>query len=473
MDRIAAIAAIKACQARGGKEKIDWAGYMFQKQRDFVFGEDRMKVGLTSRRAGKSTSLAGGLLSSIDGKPGRVALYLTLTRMNAKRILWPTARALLHQLGVPYTVNLTDLEIRLNGGGTLLIGGVDTQEQVERWRGYAYQSAAVDECQSFPSHRLRSLIQDVLRPALADYRGPLFLTGTPGPVPAGYWYDLSGPHARQRVHTWTGLDNPHIPHFAEELAAIREENGWTETHPTYLREYMGQWTVDTESLVYPWNALRNEEHRLPTRTQSNAVVDPHQWRFVTSVDVGQIHATAFVVVGAHPSLPEDYVVRAEVMRDMTTDRMADRIRELRLQYPGPVVMDTQGIGRRHADEVMSRFGIPIEAADKQDKSSGIRIVRDRLLTGHIKTLPGALPLVGEWETIVWNRERNDHERDQEDHCADACIYAVKRLRNYTDTHLRPQPKVGSREWSEQQEREMWERRRRSIRKQQKANRWDR
>lgn len=458
MNRPATLAALVAAGRRGAHRAVDFHAHLFEQQRRFVESRRRFKVGLTARRAGKTTAVAAGLLKYIDGKPGRVALYLTLTRKNAKRILWPAVLELLDRLGIGYTVNRTDLEIRLHGGGTLLIGGVDTQEQVERWRGYAYAAVAIDECQSFPSERLRSLIQDVVRPALADYRGPLFLTGTPGPVPAGYWYQLSGPESRHDVHHWTGLDNPHLPDFADELAEIREENGWTEESPTYLREYLGIWVLDYESLVYRYDDARNGVDALPTVTAKGAPIAPSQWRYVLTVDVGEVHATAFVVVAAHPAVPDDYVVHAEKMIDMATDRMAARIVELMEEFPGPVLMDTQGVGKKFADECRSRYGLPIEAADKADKFGGIRIVRDRQQSGRLKAIRGAAdPLLDEWRMVVWNRQRNDHQREQEDHCSDAAIYGIKKLRNYTTDHLKPAPERGSKEWHEQQERAMQER----------------
>lgn len=437
-------------------QPADFEAQMFGPQRDFFTAADRTKIARTSRRAGKSTVVAGKLLSGLQGRPGRHSLYLTLTRKNAKRILWPAAIALLQTLGVGFTYSLTELEIRLNAGGTLILGGVDTQEQVERWRGDKYQDAAVDECQSFPSDRLQSLREDVLRPALSDYRGDLLMTGTPGPVPAGYWYDLSNDQQqRYRVHHWTALDNPHIPHWAEELAEIRDENGWDENNPTYRREYLGEWVLDLDVLIYPFED-RNVVESLPLTTDGGAHVDPAQWRYVLVVDVGQVHATGFVVVAAHPAVSEDYIVHAEKMWGMTTDRMASRIIDLMTLFPGPVLMDTQGIGKRHADEVRDRYGLPIIAADKADKHSGIRLVRDRLRTSQIRALRGAAdPLLHEWRTLIWNKDRNDHQREQEDHCADCAIYGIKYLRNYTTDHKSKGPEPQSAEWYRQQEDELW------------------
>jgi hypothetical protein len=450
--RAAVVAALLVAKSLGDRVVVDFLAQLFGPQVEYFGDPDRLTVLRAGRRGGKSHVVAAKLIDAVMHRPGAIALYLTITRKNARRILLPAIRKILRENKIPHRFNKTDLEFEFVGGGTLILGGIENDEEIEKWRGMAYVMVAVDECQSIPSDRLRELHHSVLRPALADYKGSLTFSGTPGPVPVGYWFELSGPESPRSVRNWTMLDNPHMPDPEQELADIRAENGWTEESATYIREYLGQWVLDLDALVYPFEATRNAVTALPRLTSKGAQIDPSKWRYVISVDVGEVHATAFVVVAAHPAVSEDFIVHAEKMTDMRTDRMATRIRQLRERYPGPVVMDTQGIGKKHADEVRSRYGIPVEAADKADKNSGIRIVRDRLLSGQIKVVEGAAePLVSEWQIVVWNKTRTDHERDQEDHCCDAAIYAVKRLRNYTAGHLQPQPKPGTPEYAAAEE----------------------
>jgi hypothetical protein len=471
VSRALVVAALLAAKSVGDRVAIDFASQCFGPQAEYVDDPARLLVLRAGRRGGKSHGVGAKLIKAVVNTPGAVALYLTITRKNARRILLPAIRKIIRDNNIPHRFNKTDLEFEFIGGGTLILGGIENDEEIEKWRGMAYVMVAVDECQSIPSDRLRTLHHSVLRPALADHKGCLTFSGTPGPVPVGYWYELSGPDSVRPVRNWTMLDNPHMPDPAQELADIREENGWTEESPTYVREYLGLWLLDMDALVYPYEASRNRVPELPTRTSSGAIVDPSQWRYVLSVDVGSVHATAFVVVAAHPALSEDYIVHAEKMLNMRTDLMAARIIELRKRYPGAVVMDTQGIGKKHADEIRSRYGIPVEAADKADKQSGILIVRDRLLSGQLKTVGDLEPLTSEWQICIWNKTKTDHERDQEDHACDATIYAIKRLRNYTAGHLTPPPKPGSKEAIAAEEERLLEMRLRSSRSRREA--WDR
>lgn len=452
MTRAEAAALLAVLERRKSHGEVDFASHLFSQQRTCYYDTARQIPALAGRRAGKSTTVAARLLRRIYRRPNTWSLYLALTRMSAKRILLPAVRQVLRDLGIGYKINLTDLEVHLKGGGSLLLGGVDTQDQIERYRGMAYQEAAVDECGSFPSIRLKALSQDVLRAALMDHRGSLIFTGTPGYVPAGYWHEISGPGSRMVVHHWTVLDNPHIPHAAQELAEVLEENGWTEDHPTFQREWMGRWVEDLGALVYPYDEEKNRALVLPTRTPNGIPIDPSRWRYTMGIDVGVVEASAIVVVASHPELPSDYGVHAEKILGMQTHQLAARIRELLKVFPGPVVCDTQGIGKGHADELASRYGLPIEAATKHEKASAIRILRDRILAGEVKLLAGATEeLRDEWRVVVWDEQKLNHKRDQDDHCSDAFLYALRRHRNYRTSFRSTEPEVGSREYYQREE----------------------
>jgi hypothetical protein len=449
--RAEAIAALAVLERRKEHSGVDWTSHLFDKQLEYYRDESRARAMRAGRRSGKSTVVGTKLLHSVHNRPGKYALYLSLTRKSAKRILWPVVMSILREKGVPFKANLTDLEIRIQDGGTLLLGGVDTQDQLERYRGLTYVEAAVDECGSFPSIRLKSLAQDVLRPALMDYRGCATYLGSPGYVPAGYWWELSGADPLVPVYHWTILDNPHIPHAAEELEETRREHGWDESNPTYIREYLGLWVEDLDALIYPYTDALNHCEALPVKTSTGIPIDPSRWRYVIGVDVGVVEATAIVVFAAHPDLPEDYAVHAEKILDMRTDRLASRLHDLRVLFPGPIVCDTQGIGKSHADQLRDRYGLPIEAAVKHEKASAIRILRDRIRAGTVKLLAGVTDeLRDEWRVVVWDEQRLNHKRDQDDHCSDAGLYAFRRLRNFRAEHLPKGPVEGSSEWYAQQ-----------------------
>jgi hypothetical protein len=129
--------------------------------------------------------------------------------------------------------------------------GADQANWKERLRGVKLSRAVIDEAGAFRSD-LKSLIDDVLTPTLMDLNGDLMMVGTPGPITNGYFYDVTekGLYGYS-THRWSVLDNPHLPNARQFIEEIKERNGWSDTNPTYLREWCGQWVQDADALGSP------------------------------------------------------------------------------------------------------------------------------------------------------------------------------------------------------------------------------
>ena len=162
--------------------------------------------------------------------------------------------------------------------------------------------------------------------------------------------------------------------------------------------------------------------------------------------MGVVDATAIAVVAAHPHDPREWVVRTEKHTRWITDQLAGRLRELRAIYPGaPIVLDTGGMGRLHAEELQRRFALPIRAAEKREKESAIRVSRDLLLAGRIIVLTGPAndALRDEWAALGWDKTGRlpDPNATHGDHASDATGYALRALRHYRAGE-EPAPLVG-------------------------------
>lgn len=402
---------------------------------------------LFGRRTGKTFLAAAKLVTSAKARGG-LYVYLALTQRSARLIVWPIVRALAEREGLGQYIHEQTLTLGpLPNGSMIICTGTDDMRTIETWRGTKLSGVVVDECGSQPDSLLRYLIDDILRPALLDVQGWLMLCGTPGLVMAGYWFDLTGPQRMGKVPVFPGTvyDNPTIPHAASELEAMCEEKGWTRDTPTFRREWLAEWCEDTGSLVFPLGP-QNHADALPTKSRTGAPLDPNAWRYVIGVDVGVVDATAIAVVAAHPHDPREWVVRTEKYQRWITDQLAGRLRELRAIYPGsPIVLDTGGMGRLHAEELMRRFGLPIRAAEKREKESAIRVTRDLLLAGRILVLTGAAndSLRDEWAALGWDKTGRlpDPNATHGDHASDATGYALRALRHYRAGE-EPAPLVG-------------------------------
>jgi phage FluMu gp28-like protein len=62
--------------------------HLFGEQLAFIQDPSPNKVAVCSRRAGKTTACAADLVHTAINNPGTVSLYITLSRNNAKKIIW-------------------------------------------------------------------------------------------------------------------------------------------------------------------------------------------------------------------------------------------------------------------------------------------------------------------------------------------------------------------------------------------------
>lgn len=231
--------------------------HLFDKQLAFVKDPSKFKAAQCSRRAGKSEMAADILYTAAKDHPGSTCLYVALTRVSAKNIMWPKLLSLRDKYNVDCEPLEASLEIKLSNKSRIWLVGADMSNFIDRLRGGAYPVGIVDEAQSFRSH-INELVDDVLTPATLDYGGSICLLGTPGPIPAGYFFD-----ATQQgmfgfsVHKWTMMDNPHIPNARDFIEDLKRRKGWTDDNPTLRREYYNEWVLDSDALVYRFTKQRN------------------------------------------------------------------------------------------------------------------------------------------------------------------------------------------------------------------------
>lgn len=467
--------------------------FLFDKQKIVVDAKTRTLALLAGRRGGKTVVAGAKLFLEALRNPRSISLYLALSRNSAEDIMWPEIREWGRRLNIPDDCfNDSRLRVYLPNGSRIIVTGTDDTATIERWRGTKLACAIVDECGSQPDSILTSLVRDILRPALVDLQGDLWLIGTPGFVADGYWFHLTNPERNSKTplfSDWNILNNPHIPHAAQELRDILESEGWIAPpdicailgipvkvdekgiplapSAAFMREWLGRWCIDLGELVYPYSDLLCGIDSLPTHNTAGNFLDPELWRFVIGVDVGVVDDTAIGVVAAHPDDSRDFIVSTEKHSRMLTNALADRLRELRLQYKGaPIIIDSGGMGKYHATDVQERYGIGVIAAEKTEKASHVRLYRERMQAGKVAILRGECNDVirDEYTRIPWDKKKLLPKEGSTDHAADCILYAWRYLSHFTVKDTAVKPKRGSAEWhklvakeiQEKMEKEIWE-----------------
>lgn len=218
---------------------------------------------MCSRRAGKTSGIAGRYAKRSIGKPGGNRAYIALTKDQARSIMWePIWKPLCAkwQLCDPADHNETRMITRFPNGSFCRFTGSDDVKHIATELGAALDEATIDEADSQPPHVLKTLADKILPPALGDRRGTLTLAGVVPEVRSGYFWDKWVDGAWEN-HNWSMFQNPH---FANPLQIVQEyidkHPGMTLRSPLILRDYYGDTSdaaFDSSVTAYTYERARN------------------------------------------------------------------------------------------------------------------------------------------------------------------------------------------------------------------------
>lgn len=431
----------QARQAASTPAAFDLRKVLFEQQLPFGLDVSRYQTAVTPRRAGKTYAIAAKLLKTALEKPGCVALYITLSRINASRIVWETLKEMNRSFALGGEVRAAELCIALPNGARVYLSGAADRGEVEKFRGLPIGIVILDEAQSFPAY-IEQLVDEVLVPALTDFAGTLALVGTPGPVPVGYFHDkVTSPQWSH--HGWSVFDNHHLERKSGRTTQSLLEDelrrrGVTAEDPIIQREWFGRWVLDVNSLVFRYDATRN--HRTPRQHQHHVI----------GLDFGYDDADAIAVLGWSDDAPCVELVFEHVMAKQGITPLIEQVRAAYEKYkPLAVVADTGGLGKKVAEELQTRTSIPIEAADKQRKLEHIEWLNDALRTGAMYA-PSTSRFAQDCMLVEWDKSNPEKPkvsaRFHSDVC-DAVLYAyVRALHWLHEPPKAPPPAINTPEW---------------------------
>lgn len=375
-------ALLREAQRRRAKDPETYLCDLFPEQRAFVEDPSPAKVALCSRRAGKSVGSISHMMLSAMRHPGVPMAFLALTQASAKRIIWEELRKFDERYGAGIALNESSLVATFPNRTPLYVTGADNTKMIDRFRGAPYSTVVIDESASFRPSLLETLVEDVLEPALMDVQGSVVVMGTPGAVPAGFFHEIStGEKSGWSRHHWTLLDNTYLPHARDFIAGLLVKKKWRDDHPTYRREWLGQWVRDLEALVYPYDAQRNYVDRLPPSLPESG------WHYILGIDFGVTNATAIVVTAWHEQDPTVYIVESEQRTGVIPTEAAAWVRELQSRYDfDRIVGDVGGLGKAFAEEMRRRHAIPVHAAQKSDKRGAQELMAGDMKSGVVQVV---------------------------------------------------------------------------------------
>lgn len=464
-----------------------------------VYDDDNRRIVLlTGGRCGKTTAMGDDLLQTMLEIPGARCLYIALTRDSAIDLLWDPLKDTLDQLDIRRHAKMQEvsLRLRLSNGSQLQLVGADDKKQIEKLRGIPRHRVWIDEAGSFDPQLLEHLIERVLGPRLGDFKGTLGIGGTPTPFLAGLFYNASRPSGDNRhwgdrdkpgyadrdgwsLHTWNAGDAapyaPRIQSAWEEAQETKRRNQWSDSHPVWMREYLGLWAADDTDTVFRYRAhLTGEDAKAagvedgtpwnewdPKRDPVTGVaILPdlgHRggWRYVYGFDLGFSDPTAIEVFAwnQHDTTHTLYHVFEYEGREVYARLLAELLigPELNADKPAGIIgrtgwpdgtaVDLASMGGAVLKELKEVYGISLEEAEMREKFSAIELFNGDLVDGRIKILKGST-LATQLVNNQWSRDdfgQRKRNKGQRDDCADAAVMARRRAHHLLSEEV-PAPK---------------------------------
>ncbi|HDY64754.1 MAG TPA: hypothetical protein ENH84_00780 [Phycisphaerae bacterium] len=428
---------------------------LFQQQRDFVLDPETLRAVLCNRRSGKTFAVSSFLMWTALQEPGWDCLYLNLTSKLTRQVIWDGPdglKACARRNGISASFHNQSMTVLLPNGSKILCGGAENADDIEMYRGLKFKAVVVDEAGAFKAH-LEELITSVLQPTTVDMDGVLILSGTPGKILAGLFYNATRSDGKRNLywsfHQWSVLDNPHISNAAEKIAKILKVNKWDESNPTFQREWLGNWVVEESTLVYKFPG--------GTKCLYKTLPAAKEWYHILGIDLGWSSPSSFRVISYSPQLSKVYLQDRFQKTHMGITAIHKQIEKYEEKYDFcSIVADAGALGKTIVEEINERFSRSIKAAEKTHKADFIEALNDDLRMGRIQVLEDD-PIIEEWARLQWENEEHKKEDPRfANHDADATLYGWRESKHFAHiTEVRP-PAPGDDAFAEYEEARMLE-----------------
>lgn len=395
---------------------------LFDKQKAAAADPSRRLALFTTRRAGKTSLLTPKFIdTALACQDNQATMFVIApTLEHAKALLWRPLESFNEMFNLGLELRNDPARCRFPNGVMLYFRGAKDREQLGVLRGFKTLLVGIDEIQDIRDEILFDIFQ-ATGPGLRDLNGQMIVSGTPGKVPVGEWFEIStGERPNWSVHSWSLLDNPFLPAEAKNIDLILSEEGLTVDDPRFKREYLGLWVEDGDELVYQWKI---EANGLPGDT---VVLDPeYEWHYVMGIDFGHRDDSA-VVVGAFSFDSNMYFEVAESgAAGLSLDSFMNyHVMPLYRKFnPMRTVGDPQA--KQLIATINERWQISVQNADTRGKLAHIETINSDFLMERVKT-PVSFKLIQERQRLVWDPGAKpkliEHPRRPNHYC-DAALYA--------------------------------------------------
>jgi len=434
---------------------------------------------LCARGAGKTTAAMVRLLTTMMRRRRARTVFIAVTKEHAADIIWEKIKGTVEKAGIDAVFSETKKVVTLTkNGSTLKLAGADDRKEIGKLRGIPFDGVVIDEAASHPPKLLEDLVDRVIGPRLGERDGWIMMIGTPGHILQGYFYDatrpggpMHRPHIERERREWSGWlgwsshhwnlkdGAPYVPAIAKLWeAALRkkEEKGWSDTHPVWMREYLGLWAADDTDSIFKyrphlddgaeWN-IWDPERIGPLRV-AKLPADRDDWMWALAFDKGfhdQFAVNGFAFSPSdkgkrifHVFCFEQTSFYARLLaglllgEELSTDKPSGLFGQL--GWPVGIVGDAD---EPFLAELANVYGIRGVAAkrDRNYKFGAIELVNGDLVDGRIRVLKGS-KLEEQITQLQWITNEFGELKEnkaQANHSTDCLVYGRRLIAHLFET----------------------------------------
>jgi len=237
----------------------------------------------------------------------------------------------------------------------------------------------------------------------------------------------------------------HNPHLNQEEYLKSLNN----LDPITRRQYRdGEWIDNTQGMIYGCS-----DHNLIDSIPN--LEDP---KYVLAIDLGASQSkptTAFVVLAWSAILKDKvFVLESKAYAGLSVSDIASLIQSFQEIYPfDRIIMDQGALGAGYIREMQTKYLIPVDGVQKQNKLGYRKILASELKDSNVLIVQDKnKDLIEELRSLQWNDKGIDANPTQPDHLSDGLLYGFRETTAYLSQAAPPPPPAhGTPEWLAQEE----------------------
>jgi len=327
-------------------------------------------------------------------------------------------------------------------GARIGFGYLEHDNDLARYQSAEFQFIGFDEQTQFMGPQITYMFSRLRRTLDFPERFPLRVRGATNPGGVSHEWHVNrygiAPGTRfpdgaapVRVYRDDGtLARVFVPAHASDnpgLDWVDYEKSLTELDPIKVRQLRdGEWIQDSSGLVY---------HAYPDTVFVDALPTGAKWDRILSIDVGASGNTAFAIHAICPWLQEVYLEQTMEPKGCDSpDGLGKYAQRLDDEYHFvSMVGDHGALGKGYFIDIQNNYGLPVKAAQKQDKPGHIMIFNGALASGRLRVVRGSTET---WQsqasTLLWKDDRRIEEmKGMPNHSCDAALYGFRDCKHYT------------------------------------------